>query len=173
MFSPSARPPARPCFRRLSRVFAVRPVFSPSFPCFRRRSQSFAVFRRLSPYFDILHNISHIFRCMELHSASQRTRSKPSTPAHARTYARMHSIPGGSVQCSCPMCKPSNAAKFPSTFQALSLEFRGIQNARSTVHAQFARGPSTDMCSLCQSQRQAHTVFKIRLGGSAWQAIAL
>ena len=58
---------------------------------------------------------------MELHSASQRTRSKPSTPAHARTYARMHSIPGGCVQCSCPMCRPSNAAKFPSTFQALSL----------------------------------------------------
>ena len=121
LFSPSPRPHARPCFRRLSRVFAVRPVFSPSFPCFRRRSPSFAVFRRLSPYFDILHNISHIFRCMELHSASQRTRSKPSTPAHARTYARMHSIPGGCVQCSCPMCRPSNAAKFPSTFQALSL----------------------------------------------------
>ena len=42
-----------------------------------------------------------------------------------------------------------------------------MATARSTVHAQFARGqPSTDMCSLCQSQRQAHTVFKIRLGGA-------
>ena len=51
LFSPSPRPHARPCFRRLSRVFAVRPVFSPSFPCFRRRSPSFAVFRRLFAVF--------------------------------------------------------------------------------------------------------------------------
>ena len=85
LFSPSPRPHARPCFRRLSRVFAVRPVFSPSFPCFRRRSPSFAVFRRISTYFTIFHIYFGAWNCIAL--PKEQGPSHPLQPTHVHTHA--------------------------------------------------------------------------------------
>ena len=156
IFSPSVT-----CFRRLSRVFAV----------VRRLSPSFAIFRRISTYFTIFHIYFGAWNCIAL--PKEQGPSHPLQPTHVHTHACTRSqgdVFNVLVQCADHLTQRNFQAL---SRLSLSLEFRGIQNARSTVHAQFARGPSTDMCSLCQSQRQAHTVFKIRLGGSAWQAIAL
>ena len=64
-----------PCFRRLSRVFAVVRSLSPSF----------AVFRRISTYFTIFHIYFGAWNCIAL--PKEQGPSHPLQPTHVHTHA--------------------------------------------------------------------------------------